>query len=224
MAEVWIQRIGAAAGLATLAVALSELVRASRRPAGRVEGPAAGLQRWPIMVGATAVFFVVGWLLWWPLPIVLPGPLRLIATVVGAALYFPSLGLYLWGLRTLGAMFGAASGFGVRLYAGHRLVTEGPFSIVRHPMYAAVILAGLGGLLVYRTWSMLLFAVGMFGLVFRARREERALAAEFGESWREYASRVSAFVPRRGRLPHGPGSAGGRGFGKDAGDGEGDSR
>jgi protein-S-isoprenylcysteine O-methyltransferase Ste14 len=224
MAEVWIQWVGGAAGLATLAVALSEILRASRRPGGRVEGPAAGLLGWPVTVGATAVFFVVGWLLWWPLPIVLPGPLRLIATVVGAALYFPSLGLYLWGLRTLGAMFGAASGFGVRLYAGHRLVTDGPFSIVRHPMYAAVILAGLGGLLVYRTWSMLLFAAGMFGLVLRVRREERALAAEFAESWRAYANRVPAFVPRRRRRPHGPGSAGGPNDDEDAGLGEGDSR
>jgi protein-S-isoprenylcysteine O-methyltransferase Ste14 len=150
--------------------------------------------------------------------------MRLIAALVGAVLFFPSLGLYLWGMRTLGAMFGAASGFGVRLYAGHRLVTAGPFSIVRHPMYAAVILAGLGGVLIYRTWSMLAFAVGMSGLVFRARREERALAAEFGESWREYAERVPAFLPRRRRRPQGPGLAGGRTFDEDAGLDEGDSR
>jgi protein-S-isoprenylcysteine O-methyltransferase Ste14 len=120
-------------------------------------------------------------------------------------------------------MFGAASGFGVRLYAGHRLVTQGPFSIVRHPMYAAVILAGLGGLLVYRTWSMLFFAVCMFGLVFRARREERALAAEFGESWREYVDRVPAFVPRRKRPPPGPCPAQGQRDDGDAALGDGDS-
>jgi protein-S-isoprenylcysteine O-methyltransferase Ste14 len=223
MAEVWIQWMGGAAGLATLAVALTELFRSSRRRAGRVEGPAAGLLRWPVTAGATVAFLVVGWLLWRPLPLLLPGPIRLTAAVVAAALYFPSLGLYLWALRTLGAMFGAASGLGVRLHAGHRLVTVGSFSIVRHPMHAAVILAGLGGLPVYRTWSMLLFAACMFGLVFRARREERALAAEFGESWREYAERVPAFLPRRRRRPRGSGTVGGRRFDEDAGLGEGDS-
>jgi protein-S-isoprenylcysteine O-methyltransferase Ste14 len=30
----------------------------------------------------------------------------------------------------------------------------------------------------------------------RARHEEAALAAEFGEKWQEYRQRVSAFFPR----------------------------
>jgi protein-S-isoprenylcysteine O-methyltransferase Ste14 len=167
-------------------------------PSGREEGPAARLLRLPVLVAASAAYLAVGILLWRPLPLALGEPFRVSAVALGAALYFPSLGLYLWGLRTLGAMFGAASGFGVRLHADHRLVTGGPFSIVRHPMYAAVILAGLGGLLLYRTWAMLFFAVSMFGLVFRARREERAMEAEFGEAWRAYAERVPAFLPRLG--------------------------
>ncbi len=93
-------------------------------------------------------------------------------------------------------MFGPSTGFGVRLQAGHRLITSGPYALVRHPMYLAVITAGIGGLLLYRTWAMLAFAVAMFGLSARAHREEEALAAEFGAAWEAYCRRVPAWLPR----------------------------
>jgi protein-S-isoprenylcysteine O-methyltransferase Ste14 len=194
--EIWILRLGGAAGLATLGVALWGLARGGRRPVGRVEGPVGRYLRWPILAAATAAYAAIIVLLWRPLPIHLSPGAHLAAIVLGSAIYFPSLALYLWGLRTLGTMFGAASGFGVRMFAGHQLVTSGPFAIVRHPMYLAVILAGIGGLLLYRTWAMLFFAGNMFGLIVRARREERSLEAEFDEAWGVYAERVPAFLPR----------------------------
>ncbi len=106
----------------------------------------------------------------------------------------------------LGKMFGASSGFGVRLYANHRLITNGPYAVVRHPMYLAVIIAFLGGLLLFRTWTMLIFGLSMLGLGRRAQLEERILAAEFGEEWEVYKQAVPAWLPRmhsvRGRLSH----------------------
>ncbi len=113
-------------------------------------------------------------------------------------IYFPALMLYLWGFSTLGKMFSAASGFGVRLYADHRLITSGPFAFVRHPMYLAVIAAGFGALLIYQTWGMAFFASNMLGLIFRTWREEQILEAEFPEEWDEYCRRVPAWIPRPG--------------------------
>jgi protein-S-isoprenylcysteine O-methyltransferase Ste14 len=194
--EAWIGRLGGAAGILTLAAALWGIYRYRTRAVGRAEGPSARLLRWPLLLGATAIYIALCILLWRPLPITLGEVPRMVLTLLGAGIFFPSLLLYLWGLRTLGAMFGAASGFGVRLYAGHRLITTGPYAFVRHPMYLAVVLAGLGGLLLYRTWAMAFFSLNMLGLVVRARREERTLEAEFGEEWSEYARRVPAFVPR----------------------------
>ncbi len=77
----------------------------------------------------------------------------------------------------------------------HRLITIGPSARVRRPMYLAVIAAGIGGLLIYRTWAMLFFAAAMFGLAVRARREETALAAEFGAAWEAYLRRP-AWLPQ----------------------------
>ncbi|MBP7693784.1 MAG: hypothetical protein KA764_17815 [Anaerolineales bacterium] len=40
---------------------------------------------------------------------------------------------------------------GAQLFADHQLVTRGPFAIVRHPMYAGIAAAALGGLLLDQT-------------------------------------------------------------------------
>ncbi len=195
--ELWLGRIGGAAGLATLALAVWCMLVSVRRPAGRQTGPGARFLRAPILALATLLFAAAMVWLWRPLPLALPAPVRFASLALGALLYFPSLGLYLWGLRTLGAMFAPSTGFGVRLQAEHRLITAGPYALIRHPMYLAVIAAGSGGLLLYRTWAMLFFAVAMFGLAIRARREEEALAAEFGAAWQAYCRRVPAWLPRK---------------------------
>lgn len=43
--------------------------------------------------------------------------------------------------------------------------------------------------------SMLLFLLLAPFLMLRARREEQALAAEFGERWQAYKRRVPPFLP-----------------------------
>ena len=197
--ELWLGRVGGLAGLATLATAIWHMLASVRRPAGRQTGPGARFFARPILALATLLFVAAMVWLWRPLPLALPAAVRLTSLGLGALLYFPSLGLYLWGLRTLGVMFAPSSGFGVRLHAEQRLITTGPYAFIRHPMYLAVITAGIGGLLLYRTWAMLLFAVAMFGLIVRGRREEQALAAEFGAAWAEYCRRVPAWLPRRRR-------------------------
>jgi len=63
-------------------------------------------------------------------------------------------------------------------------------------MYLAVIMACWGGLLLYRTWTMLVFALMMFGLAYRARKEDEALLLAFGPEWESYRQRVPSWLPR----------------------------
>jgi protein-S-isoprenylcysteine O-methyltransferase Ste14 len=51
-------------------------------------------------------------------------------------------------------------------------------------------------MLLYQTWTALAYALFAPFILFRARREEQALAAEFGGEWQEYCRRVPAFFPR----------------------------
>lgn len=194
--ELWLYRLGGAAACLTLLIALLGLWRASRRPAGYQRGLAARWLRFPVLAIVTLIVLLLCYLLWKPLPLDLSPQSRLALDLAGALLLFPALALYLWGLVTLGEMYTASSGFGVRLPEGQRLITVGPYSFVRHPMYLGVILAGVGGLLLYRTWAMFLFAIMMFGLVRRARREEQALAELFGDEWLTYTRAVPAWLPR----------------------------
>lgn len=197
--EQWIRGLGAVAGLATLACSIVGMFKSLRQPSGREERGARFALRAPVLLVATILFLGAGALLWRPLPMQAPSWLRVILLSVGALLLFGGLALYLWGMRSLAQMFGPSSGFGVRLQATHRLVTTGPYAHVRHPMYLAVITAAIGSLLLYRTWAALGFAIIMFGLPVRARREESVLLQEFGPEWEAYASQVPAWLPRMRR-------------------------
>ena len=88
------------------------------------------------------------------------------------------------------------------LYAAQRagtLATTGPYARIRHPQYAAFVLILLGFLVQWPTiLTLVMFPVLVFMYVRLARREEREVAAEFGEAYAHYAARVPAFFPRPG--------------------------
>jgi protein-S-isoprenylcysteine O-methyltransferase Ste14 len=156
----------------------------------------------PYLILATILFLILGIVLWKPLPIQLPLWLQLLISILGAVLFFSGLVLYIWGRRVLGESFNVSTGFGVRLTQAHRLVTNGPFAYVRHPMYIGVILACWGGLLLYRTWTMLFLSIVMLGLVVRARKEEQALAQVYGRQWELYQRHIPAWFPNLGEIFH----------------------
>ncbi len=78
-----------------------------------------------------------------------------------------------------------------------RLVTEGPYRRIRHPIYGLSILLALGSLAAIPLPAVagpaLLHAVLM---VVESLREERHLARVHGEAWRQYAARTGRFLPR----------------------------
>jgi len=194
--EIGLPWLGAVSGLGTLAYAITSMLLAQRRPTGQQTGAARKVLRTPYLVIATILFIALAYWLWKPLPLHLSGMVQIFLTLLGAIIMLPNLALYVWGLRTLGSNFNASSGFGVRLVQAHQLITYGPFAYLRHPMYLAVILACWGGLLLYRTWAMLLFAVMMFGLLYRGHREEEALAQAFESEWELYKQAVPGWFPR----------------------------
>ena len=98
------------------------------------------------------------------------------------------------------------------LYAAQKegkLATEGPYRYVRHPQYVGFIVIMFGFLLQWPTLvTLAMFPVLYVMYVRLAHREEREVAAEFGESWNAYAAVTPRWVPRPGGRSRGDRLAG----------------
>jgi protein-S-isoprenylcysteine O-methyltransferase Ste14 len=195
--ESIIQWLGGLLAYVTLGIVLYGVWRGTQRQAGRMTGLAGNWLRSPwLYLGSSLLFFGIGYLGWIPLPWEASPQTRAWMLALGSLLYFPGMSLTLWGRLALGKYYFVSTGFGAQLFAGHRLITSGPYAIVRHPMYSGLILASIGGLLIYFTWTMLFFACFAPLITTRAFREEKVLAAEFVEQWQDYRHRVPMFLPR----------------------------
>ena len=73
------------------------------------------------------------------------------------------------------------------------------FAFLHHTVYTGIILAAFGNLLLYATWTTLFLACFAPLIRVRAKREEAALAVEFGEQWQAYCKRVPMWIPRLSR-------------------------
>jgi protein-S-isoprenylcysteine O-methyltransferase len=183
-------------GIIVLTAPVRLILLQSGRKKGPATGKAAGTRSWFGVLLMTIAFVTVGFLLWKPVPLPVSDSMMLLITLVGAVFYFPGVGLYIWGLNALRNQFGVSGLLGVELYQGHQLIKTGPYAFIRHPMYAGVLLAAVGALLIFRTWAMLLFTAMSLVVVGRAEREEKLLEIEFGEQWESYASKVPKWFPR----------------------------
>lgn len=80
-----------------------------------------------------------------------------------------------------------------------RLMTDGMYGRVRHPQYTGLFLIVFGEGIVH--WptivSVAAFPVIVIAYTMLARKEERQMAEQFGDAYREYQRRVPMFIPRR---------------------------
>ena len=197
LAETIIRWLGGLLAYVTLGVLLYGVWRGTQQPAGRTTGRTSHWLRSPwLYFGSSVFFFGVCYLAWIPLPWIVSTHIRPWMLALGLLFYFSGMSLALWGRLALGKYYFVSTGLGAQLFAGHQLVTSGPYALVRHPMYSGVFLASFGGLLIYLTWTTLFLVCFAPLLIARAVREEKVLAMEFGEQWQEYCRRVPMFIPQ----------------------------
>lgn len=107
----------------------------------------------------------------------------------------------------------AVAGIALRLWAsGHiikneRLATDGPYGLVRHPLYAGNILVLVGFALASSLWWALPLAIAMMLFYYptAVEYEDRKLSRIFGYEWFEWRRETNALLPRRLSLPDGAG-------------------
>lgn len=77
-----------------------------------------------------------------------------------------------------------------------RIVTNGPYALVRHPIFSGDIAAALALLLIAPNVRMIVsctIAIAVFAVWMEL--EERVLLARFGETYRTYQQNVPRFIP-----------------------------
>lgn len=143
---------------------------------------------WPPLILAIAMVASLGLGLFVPLPV----PSGLWIRVAGLVVASVGIALDLWAILTMRRL---QTNILPHRTAG-RLVTTGPFNFTRNPIYVgnATLMAGIG-LAFENLWFVLLGVISALAVDRLAiRREERHLAARFGQDWIDYASRVPRWL------------------------------
>lgn len=110
-------------------------------------------------------------------------------------LWAKALGLILLGV---GALFWAFSAlFFLKYFKSGRLITEGPFSLCRNPIYSSIILFIVPSLaLIFHSWLVLSISIVLYiGFKISIHGETRILARSFGEEYEQYTRSVNELVP-----------------------------
>jgi protein-S-isoprenylcysteine O-methyltransferase Ste14 len=84
----------------------------------------------------------------------------------------------------------------VAIKKDHKLITSGPFKIVRHPQYLSQFLMDLGG--AAATLSFVLAPLALLQIPFlfmRASLEDKLLEKHFGETFKDFKKKTGQIIP-----------------------------
>ncbi|MBZ0299928.1 MAG: isoprenylcysteine carboxylmethyltransferase family protein [Anaerolineae bacterium] len=88
----------------------------------------------------------------------------------------------------------------LEIHEEHRLITQGIYRQIRHPMYAAAWLMMIAQALLLSNWAAGFGGLISFGLMYflRVPKEEQMMLEEFGEPYQHYMQQTGRIIPRRG--------------------------
>ena len=163
----------------------SRTVKVAKRRAGPLEKS---------LLAFAILGFVVPLLwLWSPVMAFADYPLEPVAFWSGVL----CLAVGLWLFHRAHADLGTNWSITLEVREGHRLVTNGIYRRIRHPMYSALFLYSVGLALVLPNWVAGPSYLVPFALLFALRvgAEERMMVEEFGADYEAYKTRTKRLVP-----------------------------
>lgn len=140
-------------------------------------------------IGLVFVAFLLIWI--WLKPVDLRKP---VACLVASMLLGPVSVLLVWAsAHELGKQWRVEAA----LSADHKLIQTGPYRWMRHPIYTSMFCLLMATAAAYTWWPMWVAGALAFtaGTEIRVRAEEGLLEQRFQGEFREYRSRVRAYIP-----------------------------
>lgn len=111
------------------------------------------------------------------------------ASVISSVLILTSNVLSVLVLRRLGRSFSIMA-------EARALVTDGPYALVRHPLYLVEEIGVIGTFIQLASWPAAALFLLHFGFqVQRMRNEERVLTQAFPNAYRDYAAKTARLIP-----------------------------
>ncbi len=111
----------------------------------------------------------------------------------GLVVFLLGIGLATWAALVLGSFYSQV----VQIQPGHQIVEEGPYAVIRHPIYLGAIVAFLGIAMTFQSVAAVFAALVMNGLGYgyRITVEERFLLKELGAQYLDYCTRTKRLIP-----------------------------
>lgn len=82
-------------------------------------------------------------------------------------------------------------------HRSEKIISSGVYSIIRHPQYFGGLLAHVGvSFLLSAGYSLLVTPLMVVLIYLVSKKEEEELIREFGKEYKDYAKKVSMFIPR----------------------------
>jgi len=120
-------------------------------------------------------------------------PAQAWAVVLGTIAFAAALWLFRRSHKDLGRNWSIT----LEIRDQHRLVCNGIYRLIRHPMYASFWLMAIGQALLLTNWVAGLAGPIAIGVLFflRVGEEERMMLRNFGEEYRAYMTRTKRIIP-----------------------------
>jgi protein-S-isoprenylcysteine O-methyltransferase Ste14 len=113
--------------------------------------------------------------------------------LVGFLLVIAGLAIAVKGRIDLGNNW--ANCFEYQVKKKQEVVTRGIYKVIRHPIYAGIVLFFIGGELVVQSYLLYFYLFTFVAVNIQAKREEVLLVAHFGNNYRRYMKRTKRFIP-----------------------------